>query len=150
MLAKRHGMDTLGERFSLFTDLLSDKIADHRPDVIAYEAPIPVRSDSVTTNFQTTRMLYGLIAMAEMLAVRFECTKHECHIARVKKVLTGHGVAQKIDMMRACQNRGWFVATDHEADALGVLETTALDLRHRGAVMPMMGPKAATTFVRAA
>lgn len=149
-LAKRHGMDSLGERFSLFTDLLSDRIADTLPNVIAYEAPIPVRSTEVVTNFQTTRLLYGLIAIAEMLAVRFDCVKHECHVGRVKKHLAGHGFAQKIDMIRACQNRGWFVASDHEADALGVLESTAIDLKHRGAVLPKMGPKAAPTFVRAA
>jgi Holliday junction resolvasome RuvABC endonuclease subunit len=42
-------------------------------------------------------------------------------VAHIKKLWTGKGNANKIDMIREARRRGFYVADDNEADALAVL-----------------------------
>lgn len=89
------------------------------PDVLAFEAPILPRGRT----FQKTRairMSYGLAEITERIAWTRGLRCLECHPATVKVRLAGHGKARKHTMIAAATRLGLDVATEHEADAVGV------------------------------
>lgn len=103
---------------------LSDLVAVHRPDAIAAEAPLVPNSyggDKLETTTHTVIILTGLVWTAELIAHRAGARFLRVHHEDAKIALLGRGKnVRKIDMIAACHEKQWRVATEHEADAIGV------------------------------
>jgi Holliday junction resolvasome RuvABC endonuclease subunit len=121
-------LPSTGEDVGKFLDaaerLARALIEQFAPTLIVFEAPVLAS----TTALATTRKLHGLAGVVEMVAFRegIECA--EVQPSTVKKNLTGHGRAEKWDMVEACRRYGFDPKTytykgreaSDEADAFGV------------------------------
>lgn len=114
-----------GPLFAAFRQALVDLIALVHPDVLGFEAAINVMGENspahrFATSQSTIRILYGLVTITEEVAETLHLRVYECHIASIKKFITGSGRAEKSDVIRAVQRLGWDVgkpADDNRADA---------------------------------
>jgi Holliday junction resolvasome RuvABC endonuclease subunit len=120
-LPKPSDPDDFGSRFAALDKWLGDQITIHRPALLAFEAPIPPRGDNMTSNWPTIRLLIGLVSVAEMGAAHAGIPCEEVAVPTWKKGFTGTGRADKADVITKCMSLGFRVATDHEADAIGIL-----------------------------
>ena len=111
--------DHYGPMFVDFEKWLAHMLSDHRPHILAFEAPILPRT-RVFQKQRAIRMSYGFAASTEKVAhlERLRCV--ECHPSTVKVALAGNGKAKKPAMIAAAVSRDFIVATEHEADACGV------------------------------
>lgn len=123
-LPKPFDANDFGQRFVAFDQWLSDMIAAHQPSIVAFEEPIAPRGVNMVSNWTTIRFLIGLVSIAELAAHRAGCDTCEANVSTVKKHWGGSGRADKSDMIAACARMGWRVATDHEADAIGLWDYT--------------------------
>lgn len=97
--------------------------ADMKPDAIAWERPLIVRTDTV----DKLELLYGLVGIAHAAAYRMKLPHTEVTVQEAKLALTGKGLAKKHEMVAAAMNdMNWKVATEHEADA-GAVGLVAYD-----------------------
>lgn len=111
--------DNYGRLFCAFEDWLLRQFDKRDLDVLAFEAPILPKNRT----FQKTRAVrisYGLAEITERVAWRRGVRCIECHPMTVKARFAGHGLARKHNMIAAATRLGFDVATEHEADALGV------------------------------
>jgi Holliday junction resolvasome RuvABC endonuclease subunit len=118
-----HFGDELGRAFVVFERWLEDMIRVHRPEVLAFEAPLVFggRDGSTRhTTHQTIRKLFGLASIAELVGYRAELQVFECHIQSVRKHFVGSGRADKREVLHRCRVLGWPVADDNAADAAAV------------------------------
>jgi hypothetical protein len=102
---------------------LTDLVATLQPDAMAAEAPlIPNKYSGLDTTEHTVIMLTGLVWTAELVAHRAGIGRFlRVHHEDAKIALLGRGRnVRKIEMIAACHEKGWRVATEHEADAFGV------------------------------
>lgn len=101
---------------------LTDLVTLLQPDVLAAEAPIiPNKYTDLNTTEHTVIKLTGLVWTAELVAHRAAIPFLRVHNDDAKMALLGRTRnVKKIQMVGACHERGWMVATDHEADAIGV------------------------------
>ena len=92
--------DHYGSMFVDFEKWLAQMLSDHRPHVVAFEAPILPRT-RVFQKQRAIRMSYGFAASAEKVAhlERLRCV--ECHPSMVKVALASHGKASKRQMISA-------------------------------------------------
>ncbi len=78
------------------------------------------------TNINTVRKLCALAGLAELFAHDHKIKCREVEQQRWRKHFIGKGNGPSKELKRlaveACHLRGWRVRTDHEADALGVLD----------------------------
>jgi Holliday junction resolvasome RuvABC endonuclease subunit len=111
--------DDFGPMFVAFEKWLAHMLSEHRPHVVAFEAPILPRT-RVFQKQRAIRMSYGFACLTEKVArlERIRCV--ECHPSTVKVALAGYGKASKRQMTSAAVRRDFTVATEHEADACGV------------------------------
>lgn len=108
-----------GEFFCDFFGWLSDMIVVEAPRAMIFEAPILTAGK---TSVQTARRLMGLAVFAEMLGTKNGIPRvFEANNSTVRKFFTGNGRAQKEDVVRECQRRGWAPQDDNAADALAIL-----------------------------
>ena len=114
--------DQLGPLFAAFEDWLCDLLHTLKPDVLAFEAPILPRN-RVFQKARAIRLSYGWAEIAERIAYQRKVRCIECHPSTVKLRLAGHGTARKHHMIAAATRLGIDVATEHEADAIGVALT---------------------------
>ena len=108
-----------GPMFVAFEKWLAHMLADHRPHVLAFEAPI-LPSLRPFQKTQAIRMSYGFACMTEKAATVAHLRCVECHPSTVKVALARNGKASKKQMIAAAVRRDFIVATEHEADACGV------------------------------
>lgn len=92
-------------------------------DAMAAEAPLVPNSygGKIETTTHTVILLTGLVWTAELVAHRASIRFLRVHHEDAKIALLGRGRnVKKIQMIGACHDRKWMVATEHEADAIGV------------------------------
>lgn len=123
-LPKPSDPDDFGSRYDALDLYLGDQITVNKPDLIAFEAPIPPRGQNIEATWPTIRLLIGLVAVAEMAAAHAGIDSFEVAVPTWKKSFTGSGRADKADVIAKCMRLGFRVATDHEADAIGILSHT--------------------------
>ena len=136
--------DDYGRAYVAFERWLTDFIAVHRPDVMAFEAPLIVGGRSGTsrpTNHGTARLLFGLSAVAELVGNRAGLRVFECHIQTVRRHFTGNGRCQKAEVRARCRTLGWDVQSNDAADAAAIWDFARSVLRPGTAVRstPMFG-----------
>lgn len=105
-----------GAGFFAFEQWVADLIANLKPDVVVFEAPILAGK----TQIATTRRLQGMAAIVEKVAYEADCRCFEATLSSVKKYFAGHGRAEKPAMMKAATDRGFDIGNDDEADACAV------------------------------
>ena len=115
----------VGRFLCAWQDWLEPKVREVEPTLIVFEAPILAGQ----TQIATTRKLQGMAGVTEMVGHRLGIEVAEVATSQVKKALTGHGRAEKADMMAACRAYGFAPQTSDEADAFGIW-LCALRLRH--------------------
>jgi Holliday junction resolvasome RuvABC endonuclease subunit len=111
--------DEYGPMFVAFEKWLAHMLSEHRPHVLAFEAPILPRT-RIFQKQRAIRMSYGFAASTEKVATLEHLRCVECHPSTVKVALAGNGKASKRQMTSAAVRRDFIVATEHEADACGV------------------------------
>lgn len=108
------------ELFTWLTDLVNVL----QPDAIAAEAPLVPNSyggGNLETTTHTVIILTGVVWTAETVAHRYGVPFLRVHHEDAKIALLGRGRnVKKVHMKGACHERKWMVATEHEADAIGV------------------------------
>ena len=105
---------------------LRENISDlHRLEPIThlfFEAPILAQ----LTNIQTVYKLIALAAITEWWSYKTGAVCRQVLQQSWRKHYVGRGTGPSKELKRAaidaCSRRGWTVATDHEADALGVMD----------------------------
>lgn len=106
---------SLGRQYGFFGDWLADTITEYRPTDLVIEAPF------LGNSLRAGRKLFGMTAIAELIAWRRDLRFSEHHASTVRKTFCGSGRADKDEVMRVCKARG-FVPTDHNAaDAIALL-----------------------------
>lgn len=104
-----------GTRYAAFRQWLVPMVGMIKPEILAFEAPLPRQS-----NARVARLLLGLAAHAEEIGSAAEIEVIEKNVKTIKAFWTGHGSADKADMMFRCRQLGWQIKNDHEADAAGL------------------------------
>ena len=108
--------------FAALDDWLGATIECLRPSLIAIEAPLLRRAgDNIRSDWNTTRLLVGLVSIAEMQARHAGVAYVEVAVTHWKQSFTGHAFADKRQVMTRCLQLGLDVRTDHESDAIGIL-----------------------------
>lgn len=103
-------------------------------DMIVYEAPVMVR----TNNPYSIRKVSALGGMVELFGHDNQITVHEANVGQVRRHFLGKGMTPrksseaKAAVMARCRMLGWQCKTDHEADAVAILDYS---LSIRGAAM---------------
>lgn len=118
-------MPSTGEEVGPFLDhfdrWLRVKLETVRPDLVGFEAPI---LSGRGTHIMTSRKLQGLAGLVEMQCYRFGIECQEVGLQTVKRELTGHGRADKVQMKAAARAYGLTLSegfeSEDEADAFGV------------------------------
>ena len=106
----------VGRFLCAWQDWLEPKVREVEPALIVFEAPILAGQ----TQIATTRKLQGMAGVTEMVGHRRGIEVAEVATSQVKKALTGHGRAEKADMMAAARHYGFNPQTSDEADAFGI------------------------------
>lgn len=110
----------MGSRWHAFESWLDMMLIDHRPLVVAFEAPISPNMPFAKSNTTTMRLLHGLTVIVETVAARAGLRCIEVPNATAKSRLTGNQHAKKPAMIAAALELGHTVADDNQADAIGV------------------------------
>ena len=103
-----------GQTLAAYADWLADIITAHKPAMLAYESPIRFGG-----GWELMAQFAGVI---KLVCWRREILCIEVAPLTIKKHATGSGRASKMEMMAAARKRGWVPKTDHEADALWILD----------------------------
>ncbi len=113
-----------GRFLQAYRDWLVPLIREKNISRVVYEAPIM----PMAANIQTTRKLYALCGLTELLALDFDLVCQEAQISKWRRHFFGKGnaggkrAALKKRAIAECRRRGWEVKTDDEAEALGILD----------------------------
>lgn len=87
--------------------------------IIAFEKPLPHHKSQAQARM-SAMLRGGIVAFCERQKPPLRCLSE--HHPTIKKHFTGNGRAEKADMIERCRQRGWRPQTDHEADALALLD----------------------------
>ncbi len=108
---------------AIAADMLRHALAlidEHKPDVVAFEAPIFLPRD----RWHTRRLLTCLVVALELAACMRKVRCMEADPSTVKAALCGPQKrkrrSSKDEMLVAAVRMGWPVANHHQADACGV------------------------------
>ena len=107
-----------GRRLLEYSIWLNRMILQHGPDTFIIETPI---MGGHRANVAATKLLFGLYAVAQILAAKHSLRFLETYPISLKKWFTGSGKAQKPQMIAECRRRGWDVTDDNAADALALV-----------------------------
>jgi Holliday junction resolvasome RuvABC endonuclease subunit len=110
----------MGSRWLAFENWVDMMLIEHRPQVVAFEAPISPNMPFATSNTLTMRLLHGLTVVVELCATRGGVRCIEVPNATAKTRMTGNQHAKKPAMIAAALALGHLVADDNQADAIGV------------------------------
>lgn len=132
--------ESLGQFFWAFNEWLIAMCENFGVDCLVFEQPFV----GPRTNQTTARKLFGMAGAVETIAHARDATCFQANISRVRKHFIGFTAGRasvKAATIQACQNRGWQVADDNEADALATLDwfmnclaPVALPARHKAGV----------------
>lgn len=99
-------------------DWLWDKLDIVKPDVVGYEAPLPLQVLAMQKKQErVARMQYGMAWTIEQVCRRRSIPCHERRIDRIKKFWTGDAFAKKWAMIQRCRQLGWDPKDDNQADS---------------------------------
>lgn len=104
--------DGAGVRYLKFNAWLEDQ---PRPELIVYE-----EVHGHTGTF-ASHIYGGWVSTLQSFGERYEIPYTSVGVRTVKKFWTGHGNANKSEMIRACRERGFNPQDDNAADALAIL-----------------------------
>lgn len=111
-----------GRTFKYFDEWLSDFVSLVRPDVLVFEAPLNIHNAFTSEN--TVRLLFGLAAIAELVATRYGLQRFEANNATVRKHFLGSARGKSADLklktMARCRALGWYPKDHNEADAIAL------------------------------
>jgi crossover junction endodeoxyribonuclease RuvC len=136
--------EELGRAFNSFRLWFCDAVTVHKPEILAFEAPLMPRGGNFMTSEQTVRFLIGLAAHAEELGHAWQLETYEVNVQTVKKFFAGTGHATKADMVARCNQIGWPVRNHNAADALAVFAfvKSSLDPKFAYRTTPLLGRSA--------
>lgn len=122
--AVRLRSDDVDDAYTEFRQHLREIIQVHQPDVLAYEAPLPVAMGSNFANIMaraaTIRKLQGLVAHAGQLGTTLREPPVEAEVSTIRKHFCGNGRAKKDEVQARCRLLGWQFVDDNQADALAL------------------------------
>lgn len=98
--------------------------AEHKPDLIVWEAPLSTSFKRGKTTIETTTLLYGLPAIVGSVAYLrgiYDIRKADTRAVRLHFIDQNpkRAIAKKLTMQQ-CRILGWNVGDDNEADALAI------------------------------
>lgn len=131
-----------GERAALLHDWLAAFQREFDPGVIAIEQPMPAK---FSKNLAATEIAIGL-----RMVVQTHCHRHGLPAIREVPIISAKAwfgsklQKNKAPMIECARRLGWQVGTDHEADALAILDLTLA----RSAIARRMGPSFAVAEVK--
>lgn len=101
---------------------LRTMIRENKPDIVAIESPIPPiapKGKPGVTNFQTLKILYGLVGVARFVTMQSIGRPAETvYASTARKTVTGSGATKKPEVIKFLRAQGYRVAEDNAADAL--------------------------------
>lgn len=124
--------EDLGLAFVVFERQLLDLMAVHQPDVLCFEAPLPVLNRNhrtAPTSEHTVRLLFGLASVAELVGRRADLEVYEAKVQTVRKHFVGNGYAGKPEVAARCRLLGWKVVGHDAADACAAWDFARHTLR---------------------
>lgn len=110
-----------GATLAALVDWLTDAIAIHKPDVIAYEAPLPHHSSA-----QAAKLALRLSGMVELVCYRRSIRCRDHNVRTIRAQVIGNGNCSKDDVVAWVMRMGWPVPlsvgqTDYDScDAIAV------------------------------
>lgn len=108
-----------GHRGNVFDGWLNEELCERGQGFVIIEEAIPSHR---SRNRAANELALGLRMIAHSAAARHGAFIREVNVVAVKAWFTGRTHAKKPEMMAAAEALGWPVRTDHEADALAVLD----------------------------
>lgn len=119
---KSWDIEDYGKRLAAFHNWLCDMLTTFQPDILAWESPVIPRAGmrDLKTSEHIMRTLIGLASVAELVGELRQIRCYEVHVATAKKMLAGHGRAEKHEMVSAAIGKGFSIADHHQADATAV------------------------------
>lgn len=122
-----------GPAYVQFGDHLNALVALHKPDAVAFEAPLPVAMGSnfggIKASAGTVRKLLGLTAICEEKITRHGIPLYECNVQDVRGHFCGDRTAKKDEVMRTCRMLGWLPTDDNVGDAMALWDFARAGLR---------------------
>lgn len=124
--------DTRPAKLALLDEMLDRHIADHHPDMIFYERPLPIAVlMKIGATESTIQMLRSLAAVTEGAAARHDLRVGSWTVQEARQGVMGRGRFPRGEAKRAvmafCRMLRFSPANDNEADALiGFLYQSAL------------------------
>jgi len=138
---------THGERSACLSDWLGAFQQAHGPGLIVIEQPMPAK---FSRNLSATEIAIGL-----RMVVQAHCHRHglpairEVPIISAKAWFGSRLQKDKAPMMACARSLGWEVATDHEADALAILDLTLARAAVAAKIVPQIPATASVAERRA-
>jgi Holliday junction resolvasome RuvABC endonuclease subunit len=110
-----------GERAAVLGDWLAAFQRESDPGVIVIEQPMPAK---FSKNLAATQIAIGLSMVVQSHAHRHGCSFRQVPIVSAKKWFGSKLQKNKAPMIECARRLGWQVQSDHEADALAILDLT--------------------------
>lgn len=110
-----------GERAQALTAWLEDLQQARAPGVIVIEQPMPAK---FSKNLAATQIAIGLSMVVQGHAARHGCSFRQVPIISAKAWFGSKLQKNKAPMIECARRLGWQVQSDHEADALAILDLT--------------------------
>jgi len=103
-------------------DWVLSMIEVHKPDVVAFEAPLMFGRGGPTrpTNVDTVRRMLGSASIAEYVATDLDLTVFETDVQTWRRHFVANGRANKSDVIHRCRLLSWGVLDDNQGDACGI------------------------------
>lgn len=114
------GKASIGPAAFMLAERLAAMIAEHRPDLVVFEAPFI--GPKLASNAYTARRVYGWPAIIEATCYGADCPVAEIAPARVRKLFCGKVERgdPKGPTKRRARELGFTFKNEHEADACAV------------------------------
>lgn len=110
-----------GERAQALADWLEELQRTSDPGVIVIEQPMPAK---FSKNLAATQIAIGLSMVVQSHAHRHGCSFRQVPIVSAKAWFGSKLQKNKAPMIECARRLGWHVQSDHEADALAILDLT--------------------------
>lgn len=93
-----------GATLAAMSDLFLDMLLVHKPDVVAYEAPLPFHSSA-----QAAKLALRLSGIVELICWRRRITCHDHNVRTIRAAVVGNGNCKKDDVVAWLVRLGWTV-----------------------------------------
>jgi Holliday junction resolvasome RuvABC endonuclease subunit len=110
-----------GERAHALAHWLDEMQRTNSPGIIVIEQPMPAK---FSRNLAATQIAIGLSMVVQSHAHRHGCSFRQVPIISAKAWFGSKLQKNKAPMIECARRLGWEVETDHEADALAILDLT--------------------------